>query len=118
MTARRIRLAVALAFILGAVALATPAWAGPNAHQPAQVRLTLGEARHYARVSSDYVTVGMDHHQKAKVGACTPDAKLDRKLWKCDVSMVGAQAHCTMVVWIWGERDGGRVYEYHNLRCS
>lgn len=114
----RTRLTAAVAAILSALALSAPAWAGPSDRQPAQVRLTLGEARHYARVGAGYMAVGMNGPHKPRVGKCGTDDTLGRKLWMCGVTLQGADAHCTLVVWVWGTRTGDRIYEYHRLRCT
>lgn len=109
----------AVVLITVAIALvASPSWAGPSDKQPAQVRLTLGEARHYAHVGAGYMAQGMVGPTKPKVGSCARDAALGAKLWKCPVEAGGSDTHCTLVVWVWGSRNASRYYEYHRLRCS
>jgi hypothetical protein len=111
----RMRMAVVL---VSAVLMALPAaaWAGPSEKQPAQVRLTLGEARYYARTGASYLADGLASPSKPHLGKCS--TLRGRLLWACPATVEGTGVRCSVIVWVWGSRNADRYYEYHQLRCG
>jgi hypothetical protein len=113
----RIRIAAAMlcAFLIASQAGGT-SWAGPSERQPADVKLKLGEARHYARVGAGYLAGALAHPDKPRIGDCA--TLRGRLLWACPATVEGADTRCTVTVWVWGSKTADRYYEFHGLRCT
>lgn len=109
------RICVAIGMVVILALSAAPAWSGPSEKQPAQVSLTLGEARYYARTGAGYLAAALANPEKPRIGECT--TLRGRLLWACPATIEGSDTRCSVTVWVWGSKNMDRYYEYHGLRC-